>query len=237
VFHHAGDHLERIFDFAVASKKPWMLLMPQYVARKAFYLEWLNHRRLKCGACKPVFLGPTLKPYDFQAPASKPEVLQMRKPGCMGNVESVLTNAAESRMQCEECCTDSSFKVAAGSFQCVWFLSLGGIPQQAAAVEWWQKNVAGEGAECVVVSDVKELPRLMAAPEATPAERRWKKKLATQQPEGVVPLAEVSAGTEKDGLLCQQQGRRPSRPSRHSVALKEPVLSSRPLPSGLGKSR
>ena len=43
--------MDRIFEFALASRKPWLLLMPQYVARKAFFLDWLNNRYEKhiCG--------------------------------------------------------------------------------------------------------------------------------------------------------------------------------------------
>jgi len=49
------------------SARPWCLLVPQYVARKAFYLEWLNNQRPK-GTPKPCFLAPTRQPYAFTAP-------------------------------------------------------------------------------------------------------------------------------------------------------------------------
>ena len=47
-----------------------MLLMPQYVARKSFFLEWLNHRRAKSGSCRPVFLGRlvTSKKHHYSHP-------------------------------------------------------------------------------------------------------------------------------------------------------------------------
>lgn len=47
--------------------RPWCLLVPQYVARKAFFLEWLNNQRPK-GVPKPSFLAPTQQPYVFTAP-------------------------------------------------------------------------------------------------------------------------------------------------------------------------
>ena len=81
----SGDHLEQIFEFAVASRKPWLLLMPQYVARKAFFLEWMNSRRAASGACRPTFLGPAKQPYVFAAPAIRPDVRSMREDATEGS--------------------------------------------------------------------------------------------------------------------------------------------------------
>ncbi|GAX73251.1 hypothetical protein CEUSTIGMA_g705.t1 [Chlamydomonas eustigma] len=236
----SGDHLERIFEFAVASKKPWMLLMPQYVARKAFYLEWLNNRRARSGACKPVFLGPALKPYEFQAPASKPEVLLMRSPEHAANTDPVSSSMERVGLH-EECSTEvHSFKVAAGSFQCVWFLSMGGIPQQAATVEWWRKNIGEAAAECVIVTDVKELPQLMAAPKSSPAERRWKKKQEVQLAGGETTLDVSHHGADMLGS-GPKQGRGGSSRSSHtclsSAQQASQIQGSRRLQNGKGKTR
>jgi hypothetical protein len=51
----------------VCLRRPWFLLVPQYVAKKAFFLEWLNNQRPK-GTPKPSYVAPTHKPYVFTAP-------------------------------------------------------------------------------------------------------------------------------------------------------------------------
>jgi hypothetical protein len=52
---------------AASTCRPWFLLVPQYVARKAFFLEWLNNKRPK-GTPKPSYVAPTRTPYVFTAP-------------------------------------------------------------------------------------------------------------------------------------------------------------------------
>jgi hypothetical protein len=59
--------------------RPWFLLVPQYVARKAFFLEWLNNKRPK-GVPKPAFVAPTQRPYMFTAP-DRPGASQQREGG------------------------------------------------------------------------------------------------------------------------------------------------------------
>ena len=125
--------------------------MPQYVARKAFYLEWMNSRRAASGACRPTFLGPAKQPYVFAAPAIRPDVRCMRqdatdsqRPHYDGASEAEGGRVAEVR-QGDEASTTSqrvaegasgigndgypnkdktdTFQVAAGSFQASVILS------------------------------------------------------------------------------------------------------------------
>lgn len=90
----SSNHIENLLEFCVTSKKPWAILMPQYIARKDFYLEWLNKKRTpkpsnafavlsgaKVDATswpKPHFLGPATEPYVFEAPAAREDVARMR---------------------------------------------------------------------------------------------------------------------------------------------------------------
>ena len=65
-------------------------------------------------------------------------------------------------------------------FQCVWFISLGPEHQQP-VTDWFRKQQAGSDREdsgCMLANNVSELPRLVAAPKLSPAERRWHKKQA-----------------------------------------------------------
>lgn len=247
----------------MASCKPWLLLVPQYVARKAFYLDWMSNKRASSGACRPVFLGPTERPYVFAAPVVRADVRSMRLPGQEGQAEelgddqkgiSALEPGADVALpagpqQALEVTPSKAaplgnrqggvppyegsggqavstptavgaaaaaqggtpFEVAAGSFQCVWFVSLGPTHQQP-IVEWWRKSIESStaaaaaaavprpeaGAEggvggplrgirpagCMIVASVAELPVLTAAPKLSPAERRWRKKQAMLQVEG-----------------------------------------------------
>ncbi len=217
-------------------------------------------RRASSGACRPVFLAPSVKPYMFEAPAIRSDVRSMRllQPvsgsdcgqaatlradsvrqsssdklwqsrdgnqqdrcdGEMARVEGVevpdisvneppqavsadgarnqeLSSSAhedakllpaEARRSCDDISSPSSlgggeegaqFRVAAGSFQCVWFISLTSQHQNP-VVDWWRKNFeacSGDGRSeagpgCVIATSVAELPQLTAAPKLTPAERR-----------------------------------------------------------------
>ena len=95
----SGDHIERLLAFCHSSKKPWAILMPQYVSKKGYYLEWVHKKRASKPANafavlsgakvesswpKPHFLGPELQPYVFEAPALREDVRQMREVGAEG---------------------------------------------------------------------------------------------------------------------------------------------------------
>ena len=132
--------MDRIFEFAVASRKPWLLLMPQYVARKSFFLEWMNNRRAASGLPRPTFLGPAKQPYVFAAPAVRPDVRNMRQQqqqpegrgegldeACRVDSEQHATTPTEVVSACLDdagSCSGAqggspsdAFAVAAGSFQ------------------------------------------------------------------------------------------------------------------------
>ncbi|KAG2453624.1 hypothetical protein HYH02_001839 [Chlamydomonas schloesseri] len=260
----SGDHIEATFEFAIASGRPFFILVPQYVSRKAFYLEWLNNGCAP-GLPPPVFVGPKHEPYVFLAP-DRADVRAARAPGQepaaaaaaqgdsvpgdnaasragagagVGSGDGGLTDAAErsketglspagaqpeppsaasvssaaaaepvlgpsdaaaakSPSEQEAVAAAAAFQVAAGSFQCVWFVGLGERHQKH-VVEWWRQRHA-DSAACVIVGDVKDLPVLTAAKKLTPAERRWRKKQAAlQQGGGEGQPAAASAGGGRPG--------------------------------------
>eukprot|EP00729_Bicosta_minor_P017602 gene17602-15861_t len=184
----SGDHIERVHRFAVNTGKPWFILIPQYVNKKAFYLEWIRTSTGKVaggsGAPKPCYIGPTERPYVFAAPTRRADV-----------------RAARSEEQPQ---LPDAYNVNAGSFQCVWFCCMGDKHQQA-VLDWWRnKNASTAGpAEIAagavvnagggqstpseplavpapigfaVAATAEELPQLMNAAKLTPAEKRWRKK-------------------------------------------------------------
>jgi len=63
---YSGDHFRRILSFCGKSKKPWLLLLPNFVCRKQYYEPAIG------ASSKPLFLIPDqLKPYRYWAPGRK----------------------------------------------------------------------------------------------------------------------------------------------------------------------
>ena len=58
---YSEDHKERCLAFAFASRKPFALLLPAYVAEKAYFTALSERRR-------PFFLAPRGAPYDYAHP-------------------------------------------------------------------------------------------------------------------------------------------------------------------------
>uniref|UniRef100_A0A7S1SHB1 Uncharacterized protein n=1 Tax=Tetraselmis chuii TaxID=63592 RepID=A0A7S1SHB1_9CHLO len=195
----SGDNIERFFRFAVRSNKPWFMLVPAYVAKKAFYQEWLHNRR---GAVRPAFVGPTQLPYVFTAPdrddvrlaragdvAANPELTRVPSADTSGSGSGGEAGAEAVEVAARADVTRAvGFEVRAGSFQCVWFFSLGNKHQKP-VLDWWHKTLNPNNALSVglqpidytVAAYAHELPQLTAVQKATPAERRLKKKLSGQQ--------------------------------------------------------
>eukprot|EP00873_Tetraselmis_striata_P003891 jgi/Tetstr1/424155/TSEL_014761.t1 len=181
----SGDNIDRCFRFAVRSGKPWFMLIPQYCAKKAFFLEWLHNRR---DACRPAFLGPTTAAYVFTAP-NRADVRAAREQDPEPDTEDCADAGGRGEPATAAAAAPEGFDVRAGSFQCVWFFSMGNKHQKP-VLEWWRRAAQGqpsddspgrEPPEYTIASDVKELPQLMAVKKATPAERRRKKKMAQQR--------------------------------------------------------
>ena len=64
---YSGDHFRRILSFCGKSKKPWLLLLPNFVCRKQYYQPAIGGEGVK-----PLFLIPDpLKPYRYWAPGRK----------------------------------------------------------------------------------------------------------------------------------------------------------------------
>lgn len=56
---YSADHIRRLLQHAATATAPWVLLMPEYVHRKAYYQPTV-------GRLKPWFLVPS-KPYTYFA--------------------------------------------------------------------------------------------------------------------------------------------------------------------------
>lgn len=70
---YSGDHIERCTRFCATSKRPWCLLLPNWVHAKPWYKDMAEHGAF--GALAPFFLGPVRKAYNFRIPegAWRPE--------------------------------------------------------------------------------------------------------------------------------------------------------------------
>jgi len=58
---YSGDHIEKIFEFCNNSKKPWLLLLPNYVYMKEFYVKFFAEFK------NPFYIVPK-KRYSFYSP-------------------------------------------------------------------------------------------------------------------------------------------------------------------------
>lgn len=159
----SGDHMARFFAYLTAkrlpARAPWMALMPEYVARKAYFREYLA-ACAAAGVPPPVFVGPRTMAYSFTAPR--------HAHGGAAPLAAAVTRPAAP--------DGESDAVLAGKFQCVWFVSL--MQHQAGAVAHWEEHVAPkpETQALLVEGDPRTLPRLVIAAVPTPAERRWRRK-------------------------------------------------------------
>ena len=108
------------------------------------------------------------------------------------------------------------------SSQCVWFINLGPLHQQP-VTDWFRKQQSGlnEESGCMLSNSVSELPRLVAAPKISPAERRWRKKQAADLSksqdgvggeEGETTRAILGANHDKLSSRKQQQQQQRQQP-------------------------
>ncbi len=113
----SSDHMARALQFAAACNRPWLLLLPDFVARKSYYKQ-LSHR-----VAAPWFIAPLhcmcaagavqlhccavmpLRRYTFAAPRT-------------GNDGGSLVDATIRSV------SSQGASVFAAPFQCVWFLQL-----------------------------------------------------------------------------------------------------------------
>ena len=69
----SGDHMPRTVTYAVECGRPWLLLMPDFVAKKTWFKQLIGSTPAAPGAL-PVqrqrlyYLGPATTPYTFAAP-------------------------------------------------------------------------------------------------------------------------------------------------------------------------
>jgi hypothetical protein len=190
----SGDHIERTLRFAAENGKPWLLLLPQFIAKKAYYVEWLKtvgeapptptaasaaaaasgggKGAGKGGAggsssssSSPSFIN--VRPV-YVGPRKKPYAFTAPSRGADGSSKLVEGRSFTS--------PSLGFQVFSGHFQCVWFCCLG-AHLQAGVAAWWRKKYETAESPCALADDVMLLPQLMAVPKPDPAKRRWRKKL------------------------------------------------------------
>jgi hypothetical protein len=132
--------MERLMDFVEShvdvANRPWLLLMPQYVGKKRYFLEY--RARLQCSAPPAgrldagaenasadslLFLGPQCVPYSFVAPTVLPS-LDAPAPAPDPAPESALGSTLESAPESApgHGLGLAPTHVSTGSFQCIWFL-------------------------------------------------------------------------------------------------------------------
>ncbi|KAG1669685.1 hypothetical protein FOA52_002069 [Chlamydomonas sp. UWO 241] len=135
----SGDHMARALAFAAACGKPWALLVPDFVARKAYFAPTLQIQESGEGPamskpCGPIYyLGPRTNAYMF----STPNPAEEGSCGGGGGGVRVFTAAA---------------------FQCVWILGLGAQHANAMAV-WWSSRY-GRVSDCELADSADALPQL-----------------------------------------------------------------------------
>ena len=189
----SGDHMQRTLAFAHASGKPFLLLMPQFVAKKPFYYEWLKAAAAKATLfVPPVFLGPSHKAYLFAAPlhdaSGERKLVEDRTFECEGPTTAAAAVGASAPAPTSLSSAPvpkayrQGFQIFAGKFQCVWFVSLGA--HQDTLLAFWRKKYEAI-AHCRMAADPEALPQLMAAQKLSPALRRLRKKVAASSTEGV----------------------------------------------------
>ncbi|ELR18880.1 uncharacterized protein ACA1_037140 [Acanthamoeba castellanii str. Neff] len=180
----SGDHMERIVRWAEGCGRPWLLLMPDFVANKPYYHAF-RHRCTSTSAAsgKPVYIGPTRQAYVFAAPLHTPDgvtPLVGQRPATAVVPAGLKRRAADKNEddENEDDEGEGAGKVQvlpAGCFQCVWFVHLGEAHAEAVLARWHEEHSAAE-AEATIASEARLLPQLTIARRPTPAERRWRKK-------------------------------------------------------------
>lgn len=165
---YSGDHFRKILRFCGAQKKPWLLLLPNFVCRKNYYLPSLGLepgtksvggelKGLPTGNStgtstpeKPLFLLPNpTKPYRYWAPGRA---------------------GFEDR------------NVAKGTtpFETFWYVSMGGVCCHVEIREWWLKKFAPHS-QCTLPAIDEALPqqqRLQKRPNPRARKILWAKEKA-----------------------------------------------------------
>jgi hypothetical protein len=183
----SGDHMERTLRFALDNGKPFFLLLPQFVAKKAYYLETVKDLP---GAAVPSGSAGVGSGAGAGAGAGAGEgapggasTFTPCRPFFLGPTERAYAFSAPGRdadgskplVPGRTFESSLGFHVFAGSFQCVWFACLGTEHTQP-LLAWWRKKYEAL-ANCAIADETQSLPQLAAIPKPDPAKRRWRKKL------------------------------------------------------------
>jgi hypothetical protein len=143
------------------------LLVPEYIARKAYFMEYKRLSENKNG-CPVCYLGPKSKPYAFTIPKQ-----------ISGEQLQPSTNPTKPSER------------PTTTFQCIWFINTGKHKDELLA--WWEENQHLNPRQSVLSPNIEDLPQLAekATNRLTPAERRWRKK----QREGRASKNETPVGS------------------------------------------
>jgi hypothetical protein len=174
----SGDHMARALSYAARCGKPWCMLLPEFVARKAYFAPALGgvegggeggDAPLRSRLCGPLaFLGPTARAYMFAAPGRGLSGAPTASSGGGGGDAGGAPRVAH---------------LFAATFQCVWFLALGAAHSEG-VLSWWRKRVA-PAAQCALALSERALPQLALDPGKKRREeggaRPWRKKLSRQR--------------------------------------------------------
>lgn len=179
----SGDHMKRTLDFALSCGKPFLLLLPEFVEDKKYYVRYVKAITegaaaplSTLGLTAPVYLGPSRRAYQFSAPGRSID-------GVKAFVER--THHAEL-----------PFQVFACSFQCVWYLQLG--VHREALVPWWRKKYEAIVQCALSETTAAALPQLSKAGKAKAA------AAAAAAADGTAADAEESA-EQNDGAADAKQ--------------------------------
>ena len=187
---YSGDHFRKILEFCGRSRKPWLLLLPNFVCRKAYYQPSLGLEPGAgdaTGACqktnggggdapareaateKPLFLIPDpARPYRYWAP------------GRAGH---------ETRAK------------GTTPFETFWYVHFGGLCAHADVRAWWLKKFQPHST-CA----------LPDADEALPQQQRLQKRA---NPRARATAAEKKKGARRDGSVGEDARRARASDAAH----------------------
>ena len=155
----SGDHMKRCLDLALAARRPFLLLLPEFVEGKKYYARYADAAAAAGAAAaaaapgdgfaltRPVYLGPSVRPYQFSAPGRD-----------LDGVKPFVERTHYSELP---------FQVFACKFQTVWYIQLG--CHRDALVAWYRKKYEGTVPCALSETTAAALPQLSKAAKAKAA--------------------------------------------------------------------
>lgn len=188
---YSGDHMPRCLRFVAASRRPWLLLLPNFVCRKRDFAATTRD-------CPPAYLVPQHR-YVYYAPGRREEATQARLLG-EGSLFRFLLFFF-------------SLPQATSPFDSFWYLYLGPAEQADPLLAWWERKYA-RASGCTLARSPDALPApVREEPRANPrARRREAKRAAFLHKEFGVARAHVrpaKAKKAKQNAAAEQQQQHP----------------------------